>query len=288
MRAVTVAVLVLSMSAAARSQSPAPASFEVASVKRYQPVTGRRESDSISVMPGGRFTAPSATLRGLIAAAYGVLDIQIVDSGRILGNNRFEIEATTKADVTIDQARSMLRTLLADRFRLVAHRETRELPVYAMTVAREDRRLGEQLRQSGPECTPVRGPAGVPPPPPPPPGESVGRVLALSSMPLRCGSLVFSSTSGGHWSIREITMRQLADRLVGVLGRPVVDGTRLEGLFDLDLTYTPDNPVIDASNAPNAPSLLSAIREQLGLRLESTRVPIEVLVIDRVEAPTEN
>src|SRR5829696_7246566 len=116
MRTVTIAVLLLSMSAAARSQSPAAVSFEVASVKPYQPVAGRRESDSISVMPGGRFAAPSATLRGLIGAAYGVLDIQIVDSRRVLANNRFEIEATTKADVTIDQARGMLRTLLADRF----------------------------------------------------------------------------------------------------------------------------------------------------------------------------
>src|SRR5687767_3024419 len=75
--------------------------FDVASVKRYQPTAGRQQTDSISVMPGGRFTAPSATLRGLITAAYGILDIQIVDSRGLIANDRFEIEATTKADVTV-------------------------------------------------------------------------------------------------------------------------------------------------------------------------------------------
>ena len=272
-----------------QSRADAPTTFDVASVRRYQPATGRPQSNSISVMPGGRFTAPSATLRGLISAAYAILDIQIADPRRVLGEERFEIEARTRADAGIEDARVMLRALLADRFGLKTHTETQQLAVYTMTLARQDGRLGEQLHRSGPECAPVKGPAGVPPPPPPPPGENVGRALQLNSLlSFRCGSLVFSSTSGGHWSIREITMSQFAGRLVAALGRPVIDRTGLDGAFDLDLSYTPDNPVVDASNAPNAPSLLTALREQLGLSLESGRAPVEILVVDSVQPPTEN
>jgi uncharacterized protein (TIGR03435 family) len=116
----------------------------------------------------------------------------------------------------------------------------------------------------------------------------VGRVLNLNVSPLRCGALRYSSTNGEHLSIREITMPNFAERLVSSLARPVIDRTGLEGPFDLDLTYTQDPQVVDSSIAPNAPPLVTAIREQLGLRLESTRLPVEVLVIDGVAPPTEN
>ena len=261
--------------------------FDVASVKRYEPAAGRPPSNAISVMPGGRFTAPSATLRGLIAAAYGIFDIQIVDGGRISATDRFEIEATTKADVTVDQGRAMLRTLLAERFRLSAHAEVRELPVYILSVAREDRRLGEQLRPSGADCAPVKGPAGLPPLPPRQPTPGVADMLTLGG-PSRCGGLRYSSTSGEHLSLRSLTLASFAEALIGTLGRPVLDRTALQGTFDVDITYTPDTQVAAGSTLLNAPSLPTAVREQLGLRLESTRAPVEVLVIDAVAPPTEN
>jgi uncharacterized protein (TIGR03435 family) len=285
----TLACAAAALAAQAMQTGVGSAAFDVASVKRYQPAAGRPQSNSISVMPGGRFTAPSATLRGLIAAGYGILDFQIVDGDRIPANDRFEIEATTKADVTVEQARAMVRTLLADRFRLSAHTEIRELPVYVLTVSRGDRRLGDQLRPAGPDCAPVKGPPGLPPPPPPPPSENIGRILTLSGPPLRCGGLRYSSTSGEHLSLRNLTIADLAGRLIGTLGRPVLDRTGLEGSFDVDLTYTLEARVdIDASNAPNAPALPTAMREQLGLRVESARAPVEVLVIDGVSSPTEN
>jgi uncharacterized protein (TIGR03435 family) len=263
------------------------AAFDVASVKRYQPAAERQQTDSISIMPSGRFTAPSATLRGLIAAAYGIFDIQIIDNNRLPANDRFEIEATTKADVTADQARAMLRTLLAERFRLSAHAEIRELPVYTLTVAREDSRLGEQLRPSGPGCAPVKGPAGLPPPPPRPPTEPVAGVLTLGG-PLPCGGLRYSSSSGEHLSLRGLTMTRFAETLIRALERPVLDRTALEGAFDVDITYTPDTQVVAGAGLANAPSLPTAVREQLGLRLESTRARVEILVIDAVLPPTEN
>ena len=262
--------------------------FDVVSVKVYKPEPGRGPSGAISILPGGQFRAPSANLRGLIAAAYGLLDIQIVDSRQLLGMTRFEIEGRTTPDVSAADGRAMLRSLLEDRFGLVAHRETRDLPVYVMTMARDDRKPGPQLNPSGPECALPKGPNGVPPPPPPPAGPRIGRVLALNGSASRCGSLFFNSTAGGHWSLRETTLARVADVLVEQLGRPVLDRTALAGNFDVDFTYTPDNPVVEVSTPSNAPSLTTALREQLGLRLESTRAPVEVFVIDRVQAPTEN
>ena len=278
-------MLTLSAEQGARSE---PA-FDVVSVKRFVPSPDRRQTDSVSVMPGGRFTAPSATLRGLIAGAYDLLDRQIVDPQRLIPNDRFEIEGRTDPEVSIEDARAMLRRLLADRFRLVVRRETQELPVYIMTAARADRRLGDQLRPSAAECGPVTGPPGMKAPPPPPRAEPVaGRVLTLSGPPLRCGGLRYSSTNGEHVSLRALTMRIVAERLTAMVGRPVLDRTGIEGDFDLDLTYTPDAAVPDTPISANAPTLLTAIREQLGLRLESTRAAVEVLVIDGVAPPTEN
>ena len=262
-----------------------PPAFDVISVKRYQPDASGRVDDAISIFPGGRLSAPGATLQGLITTAYGLLDIQVVDSGRMLGSARYQIEGRTNPDVSLADARMMLRTLLTERFGLVTHRETRELPVYVMTI---DRKPGPQLRPSGPECAMPKGPGGAPPPPPPPGGPTVGRVLSLNGYASRCGSLFFNSTNGGHWSLREMTMARFTERLVGFVSRPVLDRTGLTGTFDIDVTYTPDNPVVDTSNAPNAPSLITALREQLGLRLESTRAPVDVLVVDRVRPPTEN
>ena len=277
--------LLVVITSLANAVAQRPAAFDVVSVKRSQPDASGRVDDAISIFPGGRLRAPGATLQGLITTAYGLLDIQIVDSGRLLGSDRYQIDGRTNPDVSLADARAMLRTLLTERFGLVTHRETRKLPVYVMTV---DRKPGPQLRPSGPECAIPKGPAGVPAPPPPPGGPPVGRVLSLNGYASRCGSLFFNSTFGAHWSLRETTMTKVAERLVGFLDRPVFDRTGLDGTFDVDLTYLPDNPAVDASNAPNAPSLVTALREQLGLRLEPATAPIEVLVIDAVRQPTEN
>lgn len=291
-----VAVIVAAVGAGSTQEpgaSQSEAAFDVASVKRFQPSAERRASSAISVMPGGRFTAPGATLRDLIAAAYDVMDVQIVDAQRLLPDDRFEIEARTNPDAGVAEARAMLRRLLSERFRLRVHRETRELPVYVLALAREDGRLGEQLRPSGPDCAPIKGPAqafasSFPPfaaAPPPPPPSAGGRVLSLGAAPLRCPGFAFSSSAAGHWSIRELTLARFAERLVGIFGRPVIDRTGLQGSYDLELTYIPDGPVAVTSNAP---TLLTALREQLGLKLDSTTAPVEVLVVESVTAPSEN
>jgi uncharacterized protein (TIGR03435 family) len=240
----------------------------------------------------GRLRIINTPLRFILHYAFAVRDHQLIGAPGWADSVGFDITATYPADPprTEDDGRAMLRTLLADRFRLVAHAETRELPVYAMVLAGSDRRLGPQLHPSGPECALPKGPPGVPPPPPPPAGPAtIGRPLPITAIiTSRCPLIAFRTTSGSHWSLREITMAGLAQRLIEPLGRPVLDRTGLAGAFDVDLTFTPDNAVVDASTAPNAPSLMAALREQLGLRLESIRAPIEVLVIDRVQPPTQN
>lgn len=284
MRITAVAIAAVAL---ATLQAQSPETFDVSSVKRQQGNQGRGRG--ITVQPGGRFMAPSATLRELVAAAYGVQDNQVVGGPDWIGNDRFEVAATTNADVTLGAARAMLRTLLAERFRFAAHVEKRELPVYVLELARQDHRLGTQLRQAGAACTPPTGPRNVPmPPPPPPPPPVAGRVLSLDGPPLPCPSMVFDNVTSGHWSIRSWPIERLAQRLTGTLGRPVVDRTGLQGAFDIDLTYGAQAPAVEPSAPTDIPALTTAMREQLGLRLDSTKAPIDVLVLDRVEPPSEN
>ena len=233
--------------------------------------------------------APGATVRELIAAAHGIQDNQITGGPGWLASDRFEVLATTSPDVTMASARAMLRALLADRFGLATHMEQRDLPVYVLGLARDDRRLGTELRQSGAQCAPPTGPRNVPmPPPPPPPPPVTGRVLELDGGGLPCPSMVFNNVTSGHWSIRGWSMERLAQRLTGTLGRPVIDRSGLQGAFDIDLTYGSQAPALESSASTDIPALTTALREQLGLRLESTRAPIDVLVVDRVEQPSDN
>jgi uncharacterized protein (TIGR03435 family) len=279
-------IIMVALLLAATLTAQAPA-FDVVSVKRNPGTQGMGRG--ITVQPGGRFMAPGATLLELAAAAYELLDQQILGGPDWLDTQRFEVLATTRPDVTIEEARAMLRRLLAERFRLAAHVETRELAVYALTMARDDRRLGNQLRRSGPECAIPTPPRGVPPPPPPPaPPAGSGRVLELDGGGLACPSLVFGNAASGHMSIRKWPMGRLARYLTGSLGRPVLDRTGLDGTYDLDLTYATESQVLSSAGTTDYPALTTAIREQLGLRLESSRAPVDVLVIDRAEPPADN
>jgi uncharacterized protein (TIGR03435 family) len=247
--------------------------------------------------PGGRMIAANVNIRQVILVAYSIDTLQLVDAPDWTTSERFAIEARTGDSTPTSTIRLMLRSMLAERFNLVAHTERRDLPIVAMTMARPDKRPGPKLVPSGPECRRIRPPEGIPippPPPPPPPGAANAapiRIILETDEPLRrrCGAMV----TPGWMSAGNITMQEFTRPLSQVLRRPVINETGLEGEFDLDVIFSPEGlggalvgpPPASVSDAP---SLETALRDDLGIRLESRRGSVEVLVVEKIERPTEN
>jgi uncharacterized protein (TIGR03435 family) len=286
--------LVIPLSRPLLAQSPTTIgqvpTFDVASVKPNKSGPGERRAD---FQPGGRFISRNMPLRNLIAFAYGtplpLRPFQVVAGPSWVDTDGFDIEAKPSSDLSETRGRSgysvtgelMLRSLLADRFKLQAHDEVRELPVYALVMARRDGKLGPQLRRStGDDCVTAA------------PGGGSSTPLGVdASQP--CGSVFF--TPPQRMSVRsapiEIIVRFLQN---AVADRVVLDRTGLTGSFSMDLEYAreqpslPRSPGVPAPIEQNGPSIFTAIQEQLGLKLESTRGPVTVIVIDHVERPTED
>jgi uncharacterized protein (TIGR03435 family) len=269
----------------AQAPSAEPA-FDVASVKVNRSGDWRK---SIGPAPGGRFMATNQTLRELMPFAYGLpqvaANIRIIGGPAWIDSDRFDIVAKTDGTPTPQEMGAMLRTLLKDRFKLSAHNETRHLPIYTLVTTTSRAELGPRLRRSEvseAECAVRR--AAIrrrEPVPPQPPGK-----------PPVCGS---GRTVPGRITAVGWPMEQLGSALTAFAGRVVLERTALSGLFDFDLEWTPDQlprqppddpdpPRID----PNGPSLFTALHEQLGLKLESTKGPVDVLVVDRADKPTED
>jgi uncharacterized protein (TIGR03435 family) len=258
--------------------------FEVASVREN---TSGSDKIGIGIQPGGRFNAVNP-LWDLIRQAFAVQRTQIVGAPDWTETARFDIVAKAEADIPRSGPGAppgplnfMLQDLLEDRFKLRAHRETREVPIYALTLARSDQKLGAGLRVSAIDCAAMRGRGGRGGVPPGPPAAGERPTCGMRMAP-------HEVLAGG------VPLGQLTQVLSQFTQRIVVDRTGLEGTFDIDLRFTPDRlpqgppppgvplPSID----PNGPSLFTAVQEQLGLKLESERAPVEVLVIDHVERPT--
>ena len=242
--------------------------FDVASIKINSANDGM-----VSIQAQkGRYRAIGFTLAALIRNAYRVQEFQIVDGPDWINSERFNVEATYADDPAAPTPRGqvdlMLRALLAERFQLVVRDDKRERPVYALVFARPDRRFGPQLQKASVDCATAKGPDA-------------------------CGS----SVGPGFIRSRGRTMAQFAESLSQLtntgssLNRLIVDRTGLEGTYHAVVTFTPENspsgagiPPID----PNGPSIFTALQEQLGLKLESQRAPVDVLVVARAERPTEN
>ena len=255
--------------------------FEVASVKPNKSGVNRV---LIGVQPGGRFTTTNTPLRFLIRYAYQVQDFQIVGGPDWIASENFDIMAKAEGDPpptppgTVGQLQLMMRSLLADRFKLVTHLEKRDLPIYALVLAREDGKLGPGLSQSTVDCEAMRAEArgrGGAPPAPPAPGQRPVCGMMMGRGQIRGGGFPLS---------------QLAASLSQTVQRVVVDKTGLTGNYDLDLTFNADmtqdaqgtTAAVDTGQA----SIFTAVQEQLGLKLDSQRGPVDVVVIDRVEPPT--
>jgi uncharacterized protein (TIGR03435 family) len=254
-------------------------SFEVASIKRN---TTGEPGGRIQIQPGGRFTTTNATVRQLVLRAYDVQDFQIVGGPSWIYSDRFDIAAKAAGDLTPERVSLMLRRLFVERFKLAVHTETRDLPIYALVLAKKDGGVGPKLRRSNIDCDAVAAEAAAQGGAPPPlrPGE-----------PPPC-SIGFGAF--GQMAARGKPLSQLLTFFSQVTQRTVVDRTGLSGSFDIDLTWTPDPsfPAPPTAGTPpvdsNGPSMFTAVQEQLGLKLESEKAPLQALVIDRIELPSEN
>jgi len=248
-------------------------SFDVVSVKPSAPdvqFPGIRP-----VEPSGRFTAIGMTPRVLMQLAYGrdggLLDSQIINDAKWLDTERFDIvgvsEKLTAPGNTFTIVRGLLQTVLRERFNARVRTDTRILPIYALVVARGDRRLGPQLRPRQAPCQDDLVEAGSKP---------------SAGVPA-CG---FTRAAPGHWSA-SIEMVLLASNIAQQpdVRRVVRDQTGLAGRFDLELKFTP-RVAVAATTANTEPDIFTALQEQLGLKLESTNGPVEVIVVDQIERPT--
>jgi uncharacterized protein (TIGR03435 family) len=271
----------------------AGARFEVASIKPFKSDNGMMQMQ-LGVQLS-RFTSSGMPLRQLMMFAYGVQPFQIEGGPNWLTTERFEItakipDAYVNAPVRPDvmgPVNYMMQALLADRFRLVIERSTKEAPVYELQLARSDRKPGPKLTVSKTDCAEImaKARAGGAPPPPPLPGE-----------PPQCALFMSPGSMGGG----SLTMASLARALSNRLGRPVIDKTGLEGNYDFSFDFAPDfgagpggGPPTPPPGAPqlppvdpNAPNIITALQEQLGLKVEAKRGPVDTIVIKSVELPT--
>lgn len=225
----------LATEARAQDRSAAPV-FEVAAIKPHHPA----DPGGGFSFQHGRLTISNTWLTLLVMSAYGVKDFQVSGGPDWADSERFDIlaEAPDRADTR--DLKPMLQALLADRFELALHRETRETAVYALVVAKN----GPKLHRSAPDA----------------------------QYSMRVGLTGMSATN--------MSLHDFAETLSGYARHNVIDKTGLRGDFDFKFDWSPQDP--------ESPSIFTALQEQLGLRLESEKGPVEFLVIDHAEKPSEN
>ena len=229
-----------------------PPAFEVASVKPSDPAS------QISIRRSGdRLTTSNASLEMLITWAYDIRDDRLFGKPKWLDSVRYDIAAKAGESLGPGRLQRMMQSLLAARFQLVIHRETRQLPMYAMVVDKNGAKV---------HLTEAHGDPGQNP---------------------------FNMTDRGRLTGTQVTAAMLANVLSNQLGRTVQDQTGLQGVFDFKLEWEPDTDAqstnVDGSLAPSTdarsgPSVLTAIQEQLGFKLEPRKGPVEVIVIDHIES----
>jgi uncharacterized protein (TIGR03435 family) len=250
-----------------------PPRFDVAAVKPAAPAA---TADFVDTSPGGRFRATNTTLRDLIQLAYVMQSFRVSGGPPWLDSVHYDIEAKPDTPVKESEWRVMLQALLAERFQLTLHRETRELPIYELVLARRKEKLGDGMTESKDGgCRSTEAPAGERP------------------VKLPCGAIfngpgMFKAVGG---PVNSLTF------LSYLMGRMIVDKTGLAGKYDITVKWSPESAATpfqqDASQtvpSPDiaGPSIFAAFQEQLGLKLISTKGPVEIIVIDHAEKPSEN
>jgi uncharacterized protein (TIGR03435 family) len=248
-------------------------SFEVVSIKRVADVRSQR---SVGERPGGQFVLSGMAIAPLIRSAYPADTSDLIGAPDWVSNEVYDVTAKAAGEVSRDQMTAMLQSMLAERFKLTVHYELQERPVYALVLARADGRLGPDLRRSELDCDAIQAArrAGSKEPYP-----------ATSNGAPACG-MSMRGEQGMTVLLGARPLSTLAGSLGSGTGRVVIDKTGLKGNYDVTLRYS-ERP---SPNAPldAPPEIFTALQEQLGLKLEPDRAPLKVLVIDRIERPTEN
>jgi uncharacterized protein (TIGR03435 family) len=302
------ATLIACASCAAFAQTAAgPLAFEVASIKPAEPMTGGKLMVRMGGDPG-RLNYSNVSLRDLIRSAYQVKDYQI-SGPDWLSTMRFDVVAKFPEGATRDQVPQMLQTLLAERFKLTLHREKKEMPAYALVVAKGGVKMKvAEVDPPAGDGPLAGGPAALP---------EGGIKFGKDGKPIMAGapgnSMVMMN-GRGHLAAKRANMQSISDLLARQLDRPVVDETSLKGDYDFDLNWTPEagegggmmlgvrvpmpaggeggdphGPSANDGNTEVKPPLTVAVQQQLGLKLDPKKLPVELLVIEHMEkTPTEN
>ena len=299
-KAVVLLIALAPVMAVAQQFLPSPSGDPVDPNTRFEVVAIRPADNGSGMMlrmtPGG-FEATGVPIGVLLRQALQKPDYEIVGAPGWINSDRYSIRAKPPEGLPLSALTVMLVNLLKDRFQLATHLETRELPIFHLVIARADARLGPELKATPAECqatiaerlaaakAAAAGRAGGPLPPLP--------SLPGPNDPLPCG---FARITPGIAAGSGRTIAQIVPTIADLVGRPVIDKTGLTGLYDFSIKYAPDGryagafvPPPGASTPPvdpDAPGFTTALQEQLGLKLESTRGPVEVLVIDKFEKPT--
>jgi uncharacterized protein (TIGR03435 family) len=251
--------------------------FEAASVKKN--AGGGPPGMEIRVTPNGGFIATNVPLRVLVRESFRVQDYQLIDLPGWADGERYDI--TAKSGATTPDWQPMVQTLLRERFALAARPETREMPIYVVAAPRDGRPaagLRATPAATSAYCTAQRLPAGQRP--------SADPAIGF------CGMRQALGTVQG----RDVPLAALWRFVSQQAGRAIVDRSGLAGNHDFDLTWTPEQfanratPAVVNGNTidPDGPSLFTALQEQLGLKLDAQRGPVDVLVIEKIDRPTEN
>jgi uncharacterized protein (TIGR03435 family) len=234
-------------------------SFEVASIKRSAPQSGDHQFTGFQTPGGGRLNTLNTPLRMLVTFAYNVKDFQLSGGPGWASSETYDITAKAADNANMAQLRAMLQTLLKERFKLAVRHETKEAPIYQLVVAKGGSKLTEDTTSA---------------------------------------KLAVMMTGRGKVTVQKAPITAFLPMLGTLTGRPVVDKTGLPSAYAFDLNWTPDPGEGGFPQRPgaqdiapadaNGPSLFTALQEQLGLRLESAKAPVESVVIESAEKPSEN
>ncbi|HEX5227328.1 MAG TPA: M56 and DUF3738 domain-containing protein [Bryobacteraceae bacterium] len=259
--------------------------FEVATIK---PATPGQHGTFITPGGNGGIHISNMSLKELLAFAWRIQQFQLSGGPSWIESTPYDILAKPDHRPKPEEISLMLRSLLADRFQLKTHHETKDLPVYALVLANKDGKLGPQLTESKQGSCEKFDPSKPPQPPDPSKPPTLG-----------CGGMMMGPD---RLNAASVNVGMLAGPLARMLGRTILDKTGLTGNFDIQLHWTPDQAQLLSMAPPggippgmpppqfdpNGPSIFTALQEQLGLKLESQKGPVDILIIDHVERPSEN